>query len=371
MLAALDDFYRHHNANIHRGVYPLAQEADALFEGARARIAAFLHWPAANTIFTRNVTEAINLVAYSWARSVLRAGDAVLISEMEHHSNIVPWQLATAATGASLRYLEVGDDGTLSLEQLDAELARGDVALVAVAHVSNVLGTINPVAEIVRRAHAAGARALIDGAQAVPQMPVDVAAIDADFYAWTGHKALGPTGVGVLHARVELLEEMPPFLAGGDMIATVEAQHSTWNELPWKFEAGTSMIAQAVGLGAAIDYLGALGMDAVRAHEHALTAYALERLHAVDGVIVVGPPSAEDRGGVVSFALDGIHPHDVGELLGRRNVCVRASHHCAQPLMRRLGVVATARASFGPYNVAADVDALIDAIREAQEIFGV
>ncbi len=369
VLAALDDYYRNHNANIHRGVYTLAQEADALFEGARSRIAAFLRWPAATTIFTRNVTEAINLVAYSWARTNLRPGDAVLISEMEHHSNIVPWQLATEATGAQLRYLEVGEDGTLSLEQLDGELARGDVALVALTHVSNVLGTINPVAEIVRRAHDAGALALIDGAQAVPQLEVDLAAIDADFYAWTGHKALGPTGVGVLHARAELLERMPPFLAGGDMIATVQAQRSTWNELPWKFEAGTSMIAQAVGLGAAIDYLDAIGMASVRAHEHALTGYALERLGALPGVRLFGPPSAEDRGGVVSFALDGIHPHDVAELLGRTNVCIRASHHCAQPLMRRLGVVATARASFGPYNVPADVDALVDAVAQAQEVF--
>jgi cysteine desulfurase/selenocysteine lyase len=369
VLAALDDYYRNHNANIHRGVYPLAQEADALFEGARERIAAFLHWPVAATIFTRNVTEAINLVAYSWARINLRPGDAVLISEMEHHSNIVPWQLATAATGAQLRYLEVGEDGTLSLEQLDSELAHGDVALVALTHVSNVLGTINPVAEIVRRTHEAGALALIDGAQAVPQLPVDLAAIDADFYAWTGHKALGPTGVGVLHARAELLEQMPPFMAGGDMIATVEAQHSTWNELPWKFEAGTSMIAQAVGLGAAIDYLDGLGMATVRAHEHALTAYALERLGGLADVTVFGPPSADDRGGVIAFAVAGIHPHDVAELLGRANVCIRASHHCAQPLMRRLGVVATARASFGPYNVAADVDALVEAIRQAQEVF--
>jgi cysteine desulfurase/selenocysteine lyase len=369
VLAALDDFYRNHNANIHRGVYPLAQEADALFEGARARIAAFVNWPAASTIFTRNVTEAINLVAYSWARANLGAGDAVLITQMEHHSNIVPWQLAAQATGAELRYLEVGEGGTLSLEQLDRELARGDVKLVALTHISNVLGTINPVAEVTRRAHDAGALVLIDGAQAVPQLPVDLQAVGADFYGWTGHKALGPTGVGVLHARAELLERMPPFLAGGDMIATVEAQHSTWNELPWKFEAGTSMIAQVIGLGAAIDYLGTLGMANVRAHEQALTAYALERLAAIEGVRVFGPPAAAERGGVISFALEGIHPHDVGELLGRRNVCVRASHHCAQPLMRVLGVAATARASFGPYNVAADVDALIDAIGEAQEIF--
>jgi cysteine desulfurase/selenocysteine lyase len=369
VLEALEDFYRNHNANIHRGVYPLAQEADALFESARERIAAFVNWPAATTVFTKNVTEAINLVAYSWARTNLTPADAILITKMEHHSNIVPWQLAAQATGAALRYLEVGTDGTLSLEQLEGELARGDVKLLALTHISNVLGTINPVAEIVERAHDAGAIVLIDGAQAVPQLPVDAAAIGADFYVWTGHKALGPTGVGVLHGRRELLEAMPPFLSGGDMIATVEAQHSTWNELPWKFEAGTSMIAQVVGLGAAVDYLGALGMANVRAHEQSLTAYALERLGANPGVRVFGPPSASERGGVISFALEGIHPHDVGELLGRRNVCVRASHHCAQPLMATLGVVATARASFGPYNVAADVDALIDAIGEAQEIF--
>ena len=369
VIEAIDDYYRNHNANIHRGVYKLAQEADTLFEGARERIAAFLRWPVASTIFTANVTAAINLVAYSWARTNLRPGDTVLISEMEHHSNIVPWQLAVAATGAQLRYLEVSDDGTLSLEQLDAELRRGNVALVALTHVSNVLGTINPVAEIVRRAHEAGALALIDGAQAVPQLEVDLAAIDADFYAWTGHKALGPTGVGVLHARAALLEQMPPFLSGGDMIATVAAQTSTWNELPWKFEAGTSMIAEVVGLGAAIDYLDSLGMANVRAHEHALTAYALARLAATEGVSLFGPPSADQRGGVVSFAPAGIHPHDVAELLSRSNVCIRASHHCAQPLMRRLGVVATARASFGPSNVAADVDALIDAIERAQEVF--
>jgi cysteine desulfurase/selenocysteine lyase len=369
VLAALDDYYRNHNANIHRGVYALAQEADALFEGARARIAAFVNWPAQDTIFTRNVTEAINLVAYSWGRTNLRPGQTVLLTQMEHHSNIVPWQLAVQATGATLRYLDVDGDGKLSLEQLDNELARGDVAIVALAHVSNVLGTINPVAEIVRRAHDAGALVLIDGAQAVPQMPVDLQAIGADFYAWTGHKALGPTGVGLLHARGELLEEMPPFLSGGDMIATVQEQSSTWNALPWKFEAGTSMIAQAIGLGAAIDYLAALGMANVRAHEQALTAATLERLAAMPGVSVFGPAHAADRGGVVAFAVDGIHPHDVGELLGRRGVCVRASHHCAQPLMRVLGVVATARASFGPYNVVADVDALAEAIAEAQEVF--
>jgi cysteine desulfurase/selenocysteine lyase len=369
VLAALDDYYRNHNANIHRGVYPLAQEADALFEGARKRIAAFANAPWRSTIFTRNVTEAINLVAYSWARTELGPEDAVLITEMEHHSNIVPWQLATQATGAALRYLDVDEAGKLSLEQLEAELGRGDVRLLALTHISNVLGTINPVAEIVALAHAAGALVLIDGAQAVPQIPVDVAEVGADFYAWTGHKALGPTGIGVLHADAALLEAMPPFLAGGDMIASVERQRSTWNELPWKFEAGTSMIAQAVGLGAAVDYLGALGMERVREHERELVAYALERLGEMPGIRTFGPPSPDERGGVVSFVVEGIHPHDVAELLGRENVCVRASHHCAQPLMAKLGVAATARASFGPYNVRADVDALVDAVRGAQKVF--
>jgi cysteine desulfurase/selenocysteine lyase len=368
VLTALDSYYRQSNANIHRGVYTLAQEATELFEGARERIAAFCGAPTRATIFTRNATEAINLVAYAWARPELGRGDAILITQMEHHSNIVPWQLVAQDTGAELRYLEVSDEGTLSLEQLDAELARGDVRLVAVAHISNVLGTINPVEEIVEHAHAAGALVLIDGSQAVPQLPVDVGAIGADFYAWTGHKALGPTGVGVLHGREEVLEAMRPFLGGGDMIASVDFQTSTWNELPWKFEAGTSMIAEAIGLGAAIDYLQGLGMERVRAHERALSEYALAGLAELPGVKVIG--RAPERGGVISFAVDGMHPHDVAELLNRDNVCIRAGHHCAQPLMRRLGVPATARASFGPYNVRADVDALIDSLRRAREVFG-
>jgi cysteine desulfurase/selenocysteine lyase len=369
VLRALDDFYRSHNANIHRGVYPLAVEADALFEGARERIAAFCSTPTHTTVFTSNVTAAINLVAYSWARTNLRPGDAVLITEMEHHSNIVPWQLATEATGAQLRYLDVGTDAKLSLDQLDTELSRGDVRLVAVTHVSNVLGTINPVSEIVARAHTAGALVLIDGAQAVPQMPVDVSAIGADFYAWTAHKALGPTAVGVLHADAALLEAMPPFLSGGDMIASVGRERSTWKELPSKFEAGTSMIAEVVGLGAAVDYLDALGMARVREHERGLTSYALERLGELSGVSTYGPASLDERGGVISFVVDGVHPHDVAELLGRENVCVRASHHCAQPLMAKLGVPATARASFGPYNVRDDVDALVAAVLKAQKVF--
>jgi cysteine desulfurase/selenocysteine lyase len=369
VLAAMENYYREHNANIHRGVYTLAQEATDLFEGARARIAAFAGAESETTIFTRNVTEAINLVAYSWARNNLGPGDAVLITQMEHHSNIVPWQLAAQATGAELRYLTVSDDGTLSLEQLRTELERGDVRLVALAHVSNVLGTINPVERVVELAHAAGALVLVDGAQAVPQFPVDVAAIGADFYGWTGHKAMGPTGVGVLHGRRELLETMPPFLGGGDMIGSVTEQHSTWNELPWKFEAGTSMIAEVVGLGAAVDYLSELGMERVRSHERALTANLLDRLAQIEGVSVMGPAGADDRGGVVSFAIEGMHPHDIAELLNRENVCIRAGHHCAQPLMRCLGVGATARASFAAYNDVSDIDALIGALASAREVF--
>jgi cysteine desulfurase/selenocysteine lyase len=371
VIETIDDYYRSHNANVHRGVYTLAQEATDLFEGARERIAAFTGGETATTIFTRNATEAINLVAYAWGREHVAAGDAVLITQMEHHSNIVPWQMLCQEVGAELRYLEIDDDGRLSLAQLDEELAKGDVKLVAVAHVSNVLGTINPVAAIAERARAAGATSLIDGSQGVPQLPVDVGAIGADFYAWTGHKALGPTGIGVLHGRRAVLEQMRPFLGGGDMIRTVDWQESTWNELPWKFEAGTSPVAQAVGLGAAIDYLSAIGMDRVRAHEHALVRYALERLAELGGVSVIGPADADGRGGVISFELDGIHPHDVAELINREGVCVRAGHHCAMPLMRRLGVPATARASFGPYNGVSDVDALIDALAKAKGVFGV
>jgi cysteine desulfurase/selenocysteine lyase len=359
-----------HNANVHRGVYALAQEADAAFEGARARIAAFTGAEAQSTIFTKNVTEAINLVAYSWGRANVGPGDAVLITQMEHHANIVPWQMLCRERGASLRYLEVDERGELSLEALDRELARGDVRLLAFTHVSNVLGTINPVAEMVARARAAGAVTLIDGAQAVPQMAVDVSEIGADFYGWTGHKALGPTGIGVLHGRRELLESMEPFLTGGDMIAAVQEQSASWNELPWKFEAGTPMIAEAVGLAAAVDYLQALGMERVRAHERRLTGYLLEGLARVPGLRVVGPAEADARGGLASFTIEGIHPHDIAELVDRAGVCIRAGHHCAQPLMRCLGVGATARASVGVYNEESDVDALVEALLGARAVFG-
>ncbi|HTR89399.1 MAG TPA: SufS family cysteine desulfurase [Solirubrobacteraceae bacterium] len=370
VIEAMAEHLREHNANVHRGVYALAREADAAYDGARARVAAFVGDEPRSTIFTKNVTEAINLVAYAWGRAKVGPGDAVLTTQMEHHANIVPWQVLCRERGAQLRYLEVDERGELSLEQLDGELARGDVRLLTFAHVSNVLGTINPVREIVARARAAGATTLIDGAQAVPHMPVDVRAIGADFYAWTGHKALGPTGIGVLHGREEILDEMEPFLTGGDMIAAVDFQSAVWNELPYKFEAGTPPIAEAVGLGTAVDYLAALGMQRVRSHELALTGYMLERLAQVPGLRVVGPPEAERRGGLASFTIEGIHPHDVAELADRGGVCIRAGHHCAQPLMRRLGLPATARASVGVYNEPTDIDALVQALLAGRDVFG-
>jgi cysteine desulfurase/selenocysteine lyase len=370
VIEAQAEHLRSHNANVHRGVYALAQEADAAYDGARRRVAAFVGAQPQTTVFTKNATEAINLVAYAWGRANLGAGDAVLITQMEHHANLVPWQVLCHERGAQLRYLEVDEHGELSLAQLDEELARGDVRLLAFAHVSNVLGTLNPVAEMTARARAAGTVTLVDGAQAAPHMPVDVGVLGADFYAWTGHKALGPTGIGVLHGDRELLERMPPFLTGGDMIASVGFQSATWNELPYKFEAGTPPIAEAVGLGAAVDYLQGLGMERVRAHERSLTEYMLARLAEVPGLRVVGPPTAERRGGLASFTIEGMHPHDVAELADRAGVCIRAGHHCAQPLMRCLGVSATARASVGVYNDASDIDALIDALIAGRKIFG-
>lgn len=370
VIAAMDAHYRERNANVHRGVYKLAQEADAAYEEARRKIAAFAGGEPKTTIFTKNVTEAINLVAYAWGRHTLGPGDAVVTTQMEHHANIVPWQQLCKATGAKLRYVEVDENGQLSLDRLDEELERGDVKLMAVAHVSNVLGTIVPVKEVVARAHAAGALALVDGAQAVPHMPVDAAEIDADFYAWTGHKACGPTGIGVLHGRAEVLERMEPFLTGGDMIASVSFEGTTWNELPYKFEAGTPPIAEAVGLGAAVDYLGSLGMERVREHERELTAYLLGRLGEVPGLTWYGPRDADGRGGIVSFAIEGMHAHDVAELASRGGACIRAGHHCAQPLMQRLGVAATARASLGVYSEREDVEALIDALIAGREVFG-
>jgi cysteine desulfurase / selenocysteine lyase len=370
VIEAVSSYYRNSNANVHRSMHELAAEAEHLYEGGRAKTAALVGAAPRETVFVRNATEAINLVRYTWAREQVGAGDVVLISEMEHHSNVVPWQLLCQEKDARLEYLRVDGQGQLDLAELDERLAGGRVRLVAVTHVSNVLGTINPVAAISERAHAAGALVLLDGAQAVPQMPVDIQATGADFYAFTGHKMLGPTGIGVLWGRRELLEEMPPFLGGGSMIKAVEDDYSTWAAIPAKFEAGTPAIAEGVGLGAAADYLLALGMDAVREHEREVTAYALERISALDGVTVYGPADAADRGSLVSFSVDGIHPHDLAELCNREAVCIRAGHHCAQPLMRRLGVPATARASFSVYNTTEEVDQLIDALQNAKRIFG-
>jgi cysteine desulfurase/selenocysteine lyase len=368
VIDAMTSYYTESRASIHRGVYPLAVEATDLYEGARQRIAEWLGSTPEETIFAANATAAINLVAYSWGRQNVHRGDLVVLTEMEHHSNIVPWQLLCQDREAELGYVPVLDDGQLDLDALDQLLAR-EPKLVGVVHVSNVLGTINPVDEIVRRAHSAGAVVVIDGAQSIPQIPVDLRAIDADFYAWTGHKAYGPTGIGVLHGRRALLEEMPPFIGGGHMIRTVAANESTWTELPGKFEAGTSQIAEAIGLGVAVDWLRALGAEQVRSHEQAVTGEALERLSSeVPGLVVHGPLAAADRGALISFALDGAHPHDIGEILGREGVCVRAGHHCAQPLMRKLGVGATARASFAVHNTSTDVQRLIDGLHEVRRI---
>ncbi|MGH2915757.1 MAG: SufS family cysteine desulfurase [Solirubrobacteraceae bacterium] len=361
VIDAMARYYTQARASVHRGVYPLAVQATELFEGARERLAWRMGSTVQETIFTANATASINLVAYTWGRANVGAGDLVVVTEAEHHSNIVPWQLLCAERGAELAWAPVTDDGYLDLDALDALLARGP-KLVGVVHVSNVLGTINPVAEIVRRARAAGAVTVVDGSQAVPQLPVDLREIDADFYAWTGHKVYGPTGIGVLHGRRELLEAMPPFIGGGHMIREVGDRESSWADLPWKFEAGTSQIAEAIGLGAAIDWVDSIGMARIRDHEQTLIADALARLAEIPGLHVHGPAAAADRGALVSFVLDGAHPHDVGEILGREGVCVRTGHHCTQPLMRRLGAVATTRASYAVHNSTADTDRLIDAL---------
>jgi cysteine desulfurase / selenocysteine lyase len=368
VIDAMTRYYTESRASIHRGVYPLAVEATDLYEGARQRIAEWLGSTPEETIFTANATAAINLVAYSWGRQNVQRGDLVVLTEMEHHSNIVPWQLLCQDREAELAYVPVLEDGQLDLEALDVLLSRRP-KLLGVVHVSNVLGTINPIETLVRRAHDAGTLVLVDGTQAVPQLPVDLHELDADFYAWTGHKAYGPTGIGVLHGRRELLEEMPPFIGGGHMIRTVAANESTWTDLPWKFEAGTSQIAEAIGLGAAVDWIRALGTAQIRAHEQGLVAAALERLGSeVPGLSVHGPLAAADRGALISFTLEGAHPHDVGEILGRQGICVRAGHHCAQPLMRRLGVAATTRASFAVHNSIDDVERLVEGLGSVRQV---
>jgi cysteine desulfurase / selenocysteine lyase len=368
VVAAMDDYYNHHRASVHRGTYPLAAEATDLFEGARTRIAQALNWAARDTVFTRNASEALNVAAHGWGRKHVGAGDRILVTRMEHHSNFVPWWMLAREVGAELVEVPLDDEGVLDREALSRLLPGAKV--LAVAHVSNVVGTINPVAEIVREAREHGVVTVIDGSQAVPQIPVDLGAIDADFYAWTGHKAYGPTGVGVLHGRHDVLLDTEPLIGGGHMISSVSFDDVRWAAPPARFEAGTSAIAEVIGLGAAIDWLaGDLGMESVRAHEADLTAYALERLGAEEDVAIHGPRDVEQRGALVSFALKGVHPHDVSEILGRRGVCVRAGHHCAQPLMQHLGESATTRASFAVHTTREEVDQLVDGLAEVRRIF--
>ena len=369
VIEAVDQYYRELNANVHRGIYRLSEEATEAYERARKKVQAFINaasWR--EIVFTRNTTESINLVAQSWGRANLGPGDAVLITEMEHHSNIVPWQLMARERGFALHAVPILDDGTLDMAAFDRLLREQPVRLVAVTQMSNVLGTITPLREIVQKAHEVGALVLADAAQSVPHMPVDVQALDVDFLAFSGHKMLGPTGIGVLYGRRALLEQMPPFLGGGDMIRRVRLSGSEWNDLPYKFEAGTPSIAQAVGLGAAVDYLTAIGMERIHAYEQQIIAYALDRLEEVPGLTVYGP-DASRRGGVASFSMDGMHPHDMAQLLDAEGVAVRAGHHCAMPVHEHFGLAATARASFYLYNTWEEVDALIEALYKAKRVF--
>jgi cysteine desulfurase/selenocysteine lyase len=369
VIEAMDRYYETTHANVHRGVYALAEEATRMFEDSRRAVAQFIGAnDASEVVFTKNVTEAINLVAYSWGRANLGPGDVVVLTEMEHHANLVPWLALKAERGIELRYLPLTDDGELDLSDLERTL--DGARLLGVASVSNVLGTINPAPLLAEAAHAAGALILVDGAQQAPHMATDVGQMGVDFFGLTGHKMLGPTGIGALWARAELLDAMPPFLGGGEMIRDVRLDGFTTNDVPWKFEAGTPPIAEAVGLHAAIGYLNALGMDNVREHEKALTAYALAALRDRHPDLVVhGPRDANRRGGVISFQYKDVHPHDLSQVLDEAGVCIRAGHHCAKPLMRRLGVGATARASFSVYNDEADVNALVDALSTADHLF--
>ena len=370
VIEALDTYYREYNANVHRGIYEIGERATAAYEGARAKVARFIGASDPHeVIFTRNATEAINLVAYSWGRRNIDRGDAIVLTEMEHHANLVPWQLLVQEKDGDLEFIPITDDGRLRLDVLEV-LLRLKPKLVAFTHVSNTLGTINPVREIVDMAHAAGALVLVDGAQAVPHVPVDVEALGVDFYAFSGHKMLGPMGSGALWGRRELLEAMPPFLSGGEMIREVHLRRSSWNDLPWKFEAGTPAVGDAIGLGVAADYLTAIGMDAVRAHERELVVYALAALpRALPSIELYGPLDPDIRGGVIPFNLPGIHPHDVAQVLDRFGIAVRAGHHCTMPLHERLDLAATVRASFSVFSTTADIDALAVGLIEVERIF--
>ena len=370
VIETVADVYAHHYANVHRGLYELAVDVDRRFEDARRSLAAFIGAPSAReVIFVRNATEALNLVAYAWGRSNVSAGDVIVSTEMEHHANLVPWQQLAEATGAALEVVRLTDDGRLDPAGLSRALERGP-KLVAIAHVSNALGTINPVADLAARASEAGAIVVLDAAQSVPHLPVDVAALGVDFAALSGHKMLGPSGIGALWGRAELLEAMPPFLTGGSMISRVSLESASWAELPHKFEAGTPAIAEAIGLGAAVGYLSEIGMERVREHERTLFEAAWPALGEIDGLRRLGPGSPDEQAAVISFTLDGIHPHDLAQVLDSHGIAIRAGHHCAQPVMQRYDVAATARASFAIYNDLDDVSRLADGIRAAQRLFG-
>jgi len=371
VISAIDHYYRWYNANVHRGIHKLSEESTAAYEEARAKVARFIGARSAREcIFVRNTTEGINLVAYAWGRKHVGPGDEILLTEMEHHSNLVPWQRLAEEKGARLRFIPVTDDGYLDLSRLD-ELLTERTRLVSLIHMSNVLGTINPVEEITRRAHERGAIVLVDGAQSVPHFPVDVQALDCDFLAFSGHKMCGPTGIGVLYGRRHLLEEMDPFLGGGDMIKEVHLYQSRWNDVPWKFEAGTPSIVEGIGLGVAVDYLTHVGLEAIHEHEQRLVHYGLERIAAIKGVTIYGPRSPEDKGGVITFNVAGIHPHDLATVLDRVGVAIRAGHHCAMPLHERYGIPASSRASFYLYTTFTEIDALADALEQAKAVFGV
>jgi len=369
VIDALVRYYEEYNANVHRGIYAIAEEATARYEEARGKVAAFIGARRPEeVIFTRSTTEALNLVAYAWGLHHLREGDEILLTEMEHHSNLVPWQIVAAMRGATLRFLPFDEEGFLVLDDLERVLTER-TKVVAISHQSNVLGTINPVAEIAERAHAVGAVVVVDGAQSVPHMPVDVQELGCDFLAFSGHKMCGPTGIGALYGRYELLEAMPPFHGGGEMIQLVHLHTSTYKDPPWKFEAGTPNIADAIAWGVAVDYLSGIGMEAIRAHEKELVRYALNRLQEMGEVKVYGPRDVERRGSAIAFNVAEVHPHDVAQVLDQEGICIRAGHHCTQPLHRRLGVAATARASFYLYNTEEDVDKLVAGLRRVRELF--
>ncbi|WP_148702155.1 cysteine desulfurase [Candidatus Nitrososphaera evergladensis] len=370
VIDAIHDYYMNYNSNIHRAVHQLAEEATKAYEDTRVKIAKFINARSTDEIiFTRNTTEAINLVAYSWGRANIKKDDRIVITEIEHHSNIVPWQILTQEKGAKLEYIGVGDDGYLKMHEYKKYLDSGKVKLVSVSHMSNVLGTITPINDIINMAHEKGIPVLVDGAQSVPHMPVDVQKLDCEFMAFSAHKMLGPTGVGVLYVKRELLEKMPPFMGGGDMIKEVHKYETRYNDLPYKFEGGTPNIADVIGFAAAIDYLQKIGMDRVREHEIDITKYALDRVAQVKGVTIYGPMNAIDRGGVVSFNIGDIHPHDLATIMNDHGVAIRSGHHCAQVLMERLDVAATSRASFYIYNTKEEVDVFIDALSEARRLF--